>query len=74
MLQEGLKKKWKSLSLGKDVSNRRLIPVFKNVQFYVESPAIWFDPVKCDYFLPIVHEIFYSLTPYAPERLDVGLI
>jgi len=74
LLQEGLKKKWNSLSSGKDVPNRKLIPVFKNVQFYVESPAIWFDPAKCEYFLPIVHEIFYSLSPYAPERLDVGLI
>jgi len=74
LLQEGLKKKWNILSNGKDVPNRKLIPVFKNVQFYVESPALWFDPVKCDYFLPVIHEIFNSISPYAPERLDVGLI
>jgi len=74
LLQESLKKKWNSLSQGKDVPNRNLIPVFKNVQFYVESPALWFDPNKCNYFLPVVHEVFYSISPYAPERLDVGLI
>jgi len=74
LLQDGLKKKWNSLSHGRDSPNRNLIPILKNIRFLVESPALWFDSTKCDYFLPVLHDIFHSLSPYAPERIDIGLV
>ncbi|OUM68070.1 hypothetical protein PIROE2DRAFT_58354 [Piromyces sp. E2] len=74
LFQEKLKKKWNILSLGKDIPNRNLIAIFKNIRIYVESPAIWFDPSICSFFLPKIHDIFYSLSPYSPESIDAGLI
>ena len=74
LFQEKLKKKWNILSLGKDIPNRNLIPIFKNIHIYVESPAIWFDPSIRTNFLPKIHDVFYTLSPYSPESIDAGLI
>jgi len=74
LFKEKLKENWKNLSHEKDIPNRNLIPVFKKVQFYIESPAMWFDPVTCNIFIRIIHDIFYTISPYAPDSIDLGLI
>jgi len=74
LFKENLKKKWNCLSHEKDIPNRILIPIFKNIKLYIESPAMWFDPTICDIFIRIIHDIFYTISPYAPERINLGLI